>query len=229
MATPFDKAPGRPKLTRMAVSNVSVRDRGLRLPGAVVLLVLAAPVALQPAQAQQQQRSPGRPNPAPTAPVRPQTIDDLFERLAKAKSEDEAKGIAGAIERRWMRSGSDTADLLMTRAMDALKAGDQPLSVELLDRVIALQPAWAEAWNKRATVLFILGRDAESLADIARVLEREPRHFGAISGFAQIALRGGYLHEAAVAFRAVLDLNPHLRGVADMLDRLERERAATLN
>jgi tetratricopeptide (TPR) repeat protein len=220
MATPFDKAPGRPKLTRMAVSNVSVRDRGLRLPGAVVLLVLAVPVALQPAQAQQQQRSPGRPNPAPTAPVRPQTIDDLFERLAKAKSEDEAKGIAGAIERRWMRSGSDTADLLMTRAMDALKAGDQPLSVELLDRVIALQPAWAEAWNKRATVFYLMGDYTRSIADIREVLALEPRHFGALAGLGMIFKNNGDDKRAYEALKKALAVHPYMSDLRNIVERM---------
>ena len=170
----------------MAVSRVAPFGPRLRLAGATLLVALGVTAGLQPAFAQQQQRSPGRPNPAPTAPVRPQTLDDLFDRLARAKSEDEAKGIAGAIERRWMRSGSDTADLLMTRAMDALKAGDQPLSVEILDRVITLQPGWAEAWNKRATVFYLMGDYTRSVADIREVLALEPRHFGALAGLGMI-------------------------------------------
>ncbi len=120
------------------------RARLALLFAALIPVLLAAPATDVSAQ-QNRKPAPG------TAPVRPSTLDDLFDRLKRAKTEDEAKGIADAIQRRWMRSGSDTADLLMDRALDALKAGDQPLSIELLDRVVTLQPQWAEGWNKRAT------------------------------------------------------------------------------
>ncbi|MFL5195828.1 MAG: hypothetical protein ACJ8BE_02825, partial [Microvirga sp.] len=68
----------------------------------------------------------------------PATLDDLFARLAAAKDESEANGVANLIERRWARSGSDTADLLMSRAGDAFKGKDFPLAIELLDRVLTL-------------------------------------------------------------------------------------------
>ena len=114
------------------------------------------------------------------------TLDDLFGRLAGAKDETEAKGVANLIERRWSRSGSDTADLLMTRASEAIQAKEHALGVELLDRVIALKPDWAEAWNRRATAFFLLDDVASSMADLRQVLAREPRHFGAWAGLGHI-------------------------------------------
>lgn len=194
----------------------------MRLGGATLLIALFAVSGLQPAEAQQQ-RSPGRPNVAPTAPVRPQTLDDLFERLARSKSEDEAKGIAGAIERRWMRSGSDTADLLMTRAMDALKGGDQPLAIEILDRVIALQPAWAEAWNKRATVFYLMGDYTRSVADIREVLALEPRHFGALAGLGMILKNNGDDKHAYEALKKALAVHPYMSDLRNIVERMAPE------
>src|ERR671916_2299825 len=138
------------------------------------------------------------------------TLDDLFNRLAAAKDEAEAKGIANLIERRWLRSGSDTADLLMTRATDAIQKKEFPLAIELLDRVIALQPEWAEAWNRRATAFFLLDDIASSMADLRQVLAREPRHFGAWAGLGHIYSASGDKGRALEAYRKALTLHPHI-------------------
>jgi hypothetical protein len=91
----------------------------------------------------------------------------------------------------------------------------------LLDRLVAQYPGWAEAWNKRATLAYIEARDADSLHDIGRTLELEPRHFGAIAGFGQICLRNGHLNEARAAFQIALSINPHLEGIRELLDDLD--------
>ena len=66
------------------------------------------------------------------------------------------------------------------------------VSRTLLDKLIVLQPDWAEAWNKRATVRYLMDDEQGSMADIARVLVLEPRHFGALSGMGMILERGGF-------------------------------------
>jgi tetratricopeptide (TPR) repeat protein len=162
-------------------------------------------------------------------PALPRRLEGLFAALKRAGSPDAVEQAQDLIWAVWCDHPHAATREALHEAIGLMATEAFEHALAELNRLLDEEPDWAEAFNKRATVLFILGRDAESLADIARVLEREPRHFGAISGFAQIALRGGYLHEAAVGFQAVLELNPHLRGVADMLDRLERERAATLN
>ena len=62
------------------------------------------------------------------------------------------------------------------------------MALKLFTDVINEDPKWAEGWNKRATLLFIMGNYEKSLDDIERVLDLEPRHFGALSGRAQIYL-----------------------------------------
>jgi Tfp pilus assembly protein PilF len=122
-----------------------------------------------------------------------------------------------------MRSGSDTADLLMDRALDALKGEDQALAVELLDRVIALNPDWAEAWNKRATVFFMMGDMTRSMADIREVLAREPRHFGALAGMGMILQSTGDEKHAFEAFKKALAVNPFLPDVKKAVEKMSPE------
>jgi tetratricopeptide (TPR) repeat protein len=183
--------------------------------------VLAASAATSLAQSERQAK-PAAP-PANAEAGRRASLDELFERLAAAKDEDEAKGIAGLIERRWMRSGSDTADLLMTRAGEAMQAKEYPLAIELLDRVISLQPDWAEAWNRRATAFFLLEDPASSMADIRQVLAREPRHFGAWAGLGHIYMSGGDKKRALEAFRKALAIHPHFEPLRSAVERLAPE------
>jgi tetratricopeptide (TPR) repeat protein len=164
---------------------------------------------------------PNLPEAPPRSPAA--TLDRLFERLAAAKTAEEAKGIANLIQRRWARSGSDTADLLMTRAQDALKARELPLAIELLDRVISLEPDWAEGWNQRANALFLQGDPIRSMLDIAETLKREPRHYGAMMGLGTILRQQGDDKRAMVAYRRALVVYPQLEAVKDAVEALKLE------
>ena len=155
--------------------------------------------------------------------TRLRTLDELFARLAAAKDEAEANGIANLIERRWSRSGSDTADLLMSRATEAIGKKEYPVAIELLDRVLALEPQWAEAWNRRATAFYLLDDPASSMADIRQVIEREPRHFGAWAGLGHILMAGNDRARALEAFRKAHAIHPHLGKLKEVIDRLAPE------
>jgi tetratricopeptide (TPR) repeat protein len=148
------------------------------------------------------------------------SLEDLFERLAKATDETEAQGIAKLIERRWSRSGSDTADLLMSRATEAMQRKDYPLAVELLDRVLVLQPDWAEAWYRRANVFYLLDDPVSAMADIREVVQREPRHFGAWTGLGHIFMASDDKTRALEAYRLALKIYPQLSTVQTLVDRL---------
>jgi Tfp pilus assembly protein PilF len=157
------------------------------------------------------------------APSQRSVLDGLYDRLAKAKSEDEAKGIAGAIERAQLQSGSDTADLLMTRALAAMKAGKSDLAVEILSSVVKIEPDFTEAWNKRATIYFLKNDYGHAMADIAETLKREPRHFGAWAGLGMILRETGDKKRAYEAFRHALAINPQLDTVKKAFDDLKPE------
>jgi len=154
---------------------------------------------------------------------RQKVLDDLFERLVKAQDETEARGVTGAIERVWMHSGSDTADLLMNRAMQALKRKDYTLSQELLGSIVEIEPQWAEAWNKRATVRYMADDALGAMEDIAQVLALEPRHFGALSGMGFILQARGFDKRALEAFRKALEINPRHEEMRRLVDKLALE------
>ncbi len=190
------------------------------LAGSVLLTVTAAAPGLAQADLN---LKPATPPAASQDDGRRATLDDLFARLADAKDDQEALGIAKLIERRWLRSGSDTADLLMTRASEAIQGKEFPLAIELLDRIITLQPGWAEAWNRRATAFFLLDDTASSMADLRQVLTREPRHFGAWAGLGHIYMAGGDKTRALEAYRKALAINPRMESLRPLVERLAPE------
>ncbi len=203
----------------------------LRISSAVLALLLAATGAgAQPTPPQRpgsvapsdRMDNPSEPS-APAARTPAATLDRLFQRLHDATSPEEAKGIASLIQRRWARSGSDTADLLMTRAQQALKSKQTELAIELLDRVVSLQPDWAEAWNQRANALYIAGDPLRSMVDIGEALKREPRHYGAMMGLGIILRQQGDDKGAMIAFRRALAVYLELDTARKAVDSLRYE------
>jgi tetratricopeptide (TPR) repeat protein len=154
-------------------------------------------------------------------PRAPLDLDGLFAKLKQAPDAESAAVTSRAIQQRWTHSGSDTADLLMQRADAALAGGDGPLAIEILDRLITLDPDWAEAWNRRATVFFIEDDLSRSAADIQEVLAREPRHFGALMGLGGILERIGDEHKALEAYERVLEVYPLLPSAQKAVERLK--------
>ncbi|MBX9759234.1 MAG: hypothetical protein K2Y29_10710 [Beijerinckiaceae bacterium] len=183
----------------------------------------------QTIQMQGQARPPARPQaqkpaePVPDEGVRKPVLDELFERLAASKDEEEADGIAGAIERVFQRSGSDTADLLMSRALSALHRKENKTAVDVLDKLVAIEPEWAEAWSQRATARFMEGDRAGAVEDLGQALSREPRHFGALAGLGSILYNMGFEKRALEVFRRSLAVRPHQDEVKQMIDKLAPE------
>ena len=90
--------------------------------------------------------------------------------------------------------------------------GDFRSALVTFTRVTQARPEFAEAWNRRATLLYLMGEFTLSMQDIQQTLALEPRHFGAISGMGQILLRQNKLRDARSAFHKALEINPHLHG-----------------
>ena len=173
-----------------------------------------------PALAREKSIATESPIPQPPAPTPKAALDSLFQRLAHAADPGEAQGITSAIERLWLRSGSDTADMLMGRVLIAMQGNDHKLALQLLDSVIALEPDWAEAWNKRATVRFLDNDDAGSMNDISHVLTLEPRHYGALAGMGFILQRNHLDKRALQTYRRLLEVNPQQAEIRKTVDKL---------
>lgn len=192
------------------------RQSPFGLPGAAPAVPGGAPAPLPPAA-----ESAGKA--VPKSERRKQRIDDLLTRLAQAKDETEAEAVTGMLVHLWLQSGSDTADLLMARAMTAIGGKDNKTALVLLDKIVALQPGWAEAWNKRATVRYLEDDDAGSMEDISHVLVLEPRHFGALSGMGYILHRNGEDKAALDVLRRAAAVNPQSPEVKGLIDQLTPE------
>jgi tetratricopeptide (TPR) repeat protein len=158
--------------------------------------------------------------PRPQKGDRTKNLDFLFEALKAAPDPETAKGVEQRIWALWFHSGSDTADLLMTRVRAAVESKDTELSLKLLDALLAFKPDYVEAWNRRATIFFAQKEYGRALDDIRQVLAREPRHFGALTGLGLILQELGDEKRALEIFRRALAINPHLERVPDLIKQL---------
>jgi tetratricopeptide (TPR) repeat protein len=146
-------------------------------------------------------------------------LDALFARLAQ-KDDPNWEKVQNEIWATWSQSGSAAMDLLLLRAGRAMDSGDGELALRYLDDLVRLKPDFAEGWNKRATVYFLLNEYGHSVADIERTLALEPRHFGALSGLGMILERVGDKKGAMRAYRRGLEIHPNLPNAAANVERL---------
>ena len=150
-------------------------------------------------------------------------LDELFAKLKAAKSDTEAEPVVARIWSVWNLSGSDEIDELMRQALVFMSLGAFGPGLEVLDAVVQKAPEYAEGWNRRATLLFVVGQYDRSLKDCEEVLRREPRHFGALGGMAMIALSQGRHSAALDAYRRALKVNPFLKERQGLIPALERK------
>src|SRR5215471_6886853 len=145
----------------------------------------------------------------------------LFERLKTTKSPGEAEQVQQIIWALWLESANAEVNLLMLEGIDAMNGGEFKRAVTAFDSMVEVDPKFAEGWNKRATVEFLIGDFKASVADIQKTLELEPRHWGALSGLGQIYVALGDEEAALRAFKRALEINPHLASVKAKIQELE--------
>ena len=197
----------------------------LRFPLAICAVVLAAAFAgpaLSPVSAQTPKELLSPPSDLPHSRHGASTysLSTLFGALKIAPDETSAKAIEERIWAIWIESGSDTCDLLMSRVKDAIDDQDYDLAIRLLDSVIAIRPSYVEAWNQRATVYYLKDDYPHAIADIAEVLAREPRQFGALAGLGLMLQEIGDDKHALEAYRKALAIDPHLENIPDVVKTL---------
>jgi len=161
--------------------------------------------------------------PKPQRGDRVRNLDFLFEALKVAPDEATSKQVESRIWALWLASGSDTANLLMTRARTAIESNDYDMALELLDALVKLKPDYIEGWNRRATLHYLRKEYSASMADIQQVLIREPRHFGAMSGLGMILNEFGDEKHALEAFRRAVEINPYLSKIDEMIKSLSEK------
>ena len=156
-------------------------------------------------------------------------LAELFRSLKSTESVSRASVFESKIWHIWMEHYDPEVESAMFQGVEAMKLQQFEQAFGHFSLLIKLAPDYAEGWNKRATVLYLMGRFKESEADVMRTLELEPRHFGAICGFGQICLRIGEIDTALIAFESAIAINPNLHNVLDLISTLRKQVPRTLH
>lgn len=150
-------------------------------------------------------------------------LDGLFEELQSLEDAQVANAVEFQIWQIWTQSRNAAVNLLMRTGVGAMEREDFAAALISFDRITTMEPDFAEGWNKRATVLFLLGDYSGSLTDIEKTLKLEPRHFGALAGRGLIFLQFERYDLARDAFQKVLEVNPHSEGAKRNLEEVENK------
>jgi tetratricopeptide (TPR) repeat protein len=152
-------------------------------------------------------------------------LDALFSALKLSDTQETSRILESQIWTIWHipPAGSESGYVLRD-GIEAMSSGRVDDALEAFDKVTKLEPDFAEGWNKRATVFYMLGDLDRSVLDIQRTLVLEPRHFGALSGLGLINLAKGDKPAALKAFNAALEIHPHLPS-KERIDALRKELA----
>ncbi|WP_303309843.1 hypothetical protein [Hymenobacter sp. BT730] len=153
-----------------------------------------------------------------------QSLDDLFELLRKAAAPVEIAAVQHAIWEVWLDSGDTALNKRLEEGMRALAAEEYTRAIAEFTYLIEQRPEWAEGWNKRATAHYLRGGYRASLLDIQETLRLEPRHFGALSGWAGMLQLLGDERGALRILQRLSRLCPQMPGlqarIRDLRDQL---------
>ena len=150
-------------------------------------------------------------------------LDALFTSLKIASNSEEAEVIALKIWDLWHQTDNPSAARHMSDGIAAMNSGDAAAALEEFDAVTAAAPTFAEGWNRRATLFYLLGDFPASIRDIEKTLALEPRHFGALSGLALIREAQHKWFEALEALDRVSKIHPKMPQLEERLDQLSRQ------
>ena len=150
-------------------------------------------------------------------------LEALFAELKAAPNARAAQEVEGEIWHLWVHSDDEVIGMLMAQGVAAMNRNDLRAALGKFDQIVKIAPAFAEGWNKRATVYYLLGAYVESLDDIAETLKLEPRHFGALSGRGLVLLELDEQVGALESFESALKIHPKLPGAKYNAKTLRRE------
>jgi len=152
-------------------------------------------------------------------------LDKLFSQLQNSKNLSSAQIVEKKIWEIWLIHPSDDRrgfrlTELLSQGSRLMSMGELKKSYELFTKIIATEPDWSEAWNKRATVLYLMNQFQSSLNDIEITLALEPRHFGALSGQALNYIELKQYEKAIESYKSAQKIYPLLDSAAKMIPEL---------
>jgi len=150
-------------------------------------------------------------------------LDSLFSQLQITDSGQKARTIEKFIWKIWRESGDESLDQLMVDGVKAMGGGNYEGALIAFNSIVKGAPNFAEGWNKRATLYWLMGDFEKSVEDINRTLALEPRHFGALSGLAMIRESQERPLDALQAFERALEIYPAMPNAAERIRKLNRQ------
>ena len=185
---------------------------------------LAAPLCVLLLCATAFAAAPSKPVPHAAAkkPAKP-VLDELFARLAKAETTEDAHPIEDQIFALFEQSGSASVDLLMTRGAAALAAGDDDTAKKLFDAITQVAPNFAEGWHQKAQLQAENGDDEGAMVSLERAVTLNPRQFAAMSQLGDLLEEYGNKDGALKLYKRVLALDPQFEDAAKHVRVLEKD------
>ena len=150
-------------------------------------------------------------------------LNQLFEQLKKSNNYSIAFEIEIKIWNIWSTHPThDNLTQSLEEGSGLMSRGELEAAYRIFSTIIESAPDWAEGWNKRATILYLMGRYQDSLKDIDEVLKRESRHFGALSGQGLVQTKLKNYEKAIQSYQTVQKIYPSLRAAKVMIPQLEK-------
>lgn len=188
--------------------------------GLIIIPLLLLPV---PALAQASASTTVEVAPIDPEAARQQKLDSLLGKLHNKSPHMDVANIEQQIWEIWSRNSSPTAEVLLRQSSVAISAGDLDPAEQMLSQLVEVYPNFAEAWNRRASLYYVLKRYDAAMIDIEKALALEPRNFGALIGKGMILHAQNKSDEAIAALKEALAINPHLQVVRDEIKIIENQ------
>ena len=150
-------------------------------------------------------------------------LETLFITLSSSSDEQVIRSTENQIWEIWFAHPNSDVERLMQIGVQRMNANRQTEALIIFSELVENFPDYAEAWNRRATLHYILGNYQESIDDIERVLSLEPRHFGALSGLGLVYLQLDQLRKAKEAFEDLIEVHPNSPNARENLRRVNED------
>ena len=148
-------------------------------------------------------------------------LNNLFKKLNETENQDEIRDLISDIWNIWYEVDDPKVIEYFEKGIQAMNLRNYPLAIRFFNNLIEEDPNFAEGWNKRATVHFMMGNFDQSMQDIIKTLELEPRHFGALDGMGLIFIHQGQFQQAIDVYDKMLEIFPFSIKTMDKKERIQ--------
>jgi tetratricopeptide (TPR) repeat protein len=155
--------------------------------------------------------------------INDEELGSLFNQLLEIQSSSEADEITLKIWEIWTNDAeTEFGQSTMLEGVSLMNRNSLVAAEELFSKLIRSSPDYIEAWNKRATVRYMMGQLENSLNDVYVVLSKEPKHFGAMSGLGLIMIQREDFKGALSAYKKLIAIHPFSKDALSLVPILER-------